>query len=162
MEHCRRYCDLINTPEVRGSRRAYKWVSEVAQKATMTTSDQQFVWFFSLQNPQFPSDCFWSFCLLVPIPLFPSSSLWAFCFLDIMIASLCSKQASSCEEPFGTAIRVDISFHMEVQVRPLRRPIPLYTCVTFISGGPSRSDGAIGKESGPFSLRFFGAVGSST
>lgn len=55
----------------------------------------------------------------------------------IMIASLSSNQASSCQASYGTGNRDDINFHLEVQVRPLRRPIPLYTSVTFIQGGPS-------------------------
>lgn len=79
--------------------------------------------------------------------VFITFSLWAFCFLPIMIASVSSSRASSRETPFGTAAGVDFSFHAEVQVRPRRRPIPLYTCVTSISGRPSRSDGEFSSSS---------------
>lgn len=59
-----------------------------------------------------------------------------------MIASVSSSRASSCQTPFGTVAGVDFSFHAEVQVRPRRRPVPPYTCVTSISGRLSWSDGA--------------------
>lgn len=74
--------------------------------------------------------------------VFITFSFWAFCFVTIMIASVSSSRASSCQTPFGTAAGVDFSFHAEVQVRPRRRPVPPYTSVTSISGRLSWSNGA--------------------